>query len=130
MITLPYEMRLAWNHSQTVRRTRCHQKVAESLQAAFEGILELYGDVAAVREARMDLYGGCYMKRPQRGGRSWSLHAWGAAVDLDPTQNRNLWSWPDRATMPVEVIRVFEGLGWKSGARAWRRDAMHFQATR
>lgn len=129
-ITLPYRMRLAWNHSQTVTRTSCHRKVAESLQAALEGILDLYGDLAAVKDARMDLYGGCYNKRPQRGGRSWSLHAWGAAIDLDPTRNRNSWPWPSRGTMPPEVIDIFEALGWKSGARAWGRDAMHFQATR
>jgi len=24
---------------------------------------------------------------------------------------------------------VFERAGWKSGARAWGKDAMHFQAT-
>lgn len=129
-IRLPYPMRLAWDHSETVTRTRCHRKVAESLQAALEGILEHYGDVDAVAEARMDLYGGCYNKRPQRGGRAWSLHAWGAAIDLDPTRNRNLWPWPSKATMPVAVIEIFERLGWKSGARAWGRDAMHFQATR
>jgi hypothetical protein len=31
--------------------------------------------------------------------------------------------------MPVEAVEVFERAGWKSGARAWGKDAMHFQAT-
>lgn len=130
MVRLPYPMRLAWDHSTTVERTQCHRKVAESLVALLEEILELYGDVGEVAEARMDLYGGCYNYRRQRGGRSWSLHAWGAAIDLDPLQNRLDWPWPDKATMPVEVIDLFESAGWTSGARAWGWDAMHFQATR
>lgn len=128
-IQLPYAMRLAWKTSVVVTRTTCHRLVAESLQGVFETVLEHYGDVGAVREARMDLYGGCVNVRRQRGGKAWSTHAWGVAVDLDPAKNRNLSPWPTAATMPLEVIEIFEAAGWKSGARAWGRDAMHFQAT-
>lgn len=129
-VPIPYPMRLAWDHGSVVRRITCNRKVAESLVICLEGIMELYGDLSAVQDARMDLYSGCYNLRRQRGGRSWSLHAWGAAIDLDSLRNGNHTPWPSIATMPVEVVDIFEEHGWKSGARAWGRDAMHFQATR
>lgn len=129
LIRTPYPMRLAWDHGVTAHRIRCHRLVAESLVLCLQDIFEHYGSLEAVQAARMDLFAGCYYKRPQRGGRAWSLHAWGAAVDLDSKQNGNLTPWPSEATMPVEVVDIFEARGWRSGARSWGRDAMHFEGT-
>ncbi len=131
VIDLPYPMVLAWDHGTEVRRTRCHPKVAESMVRCLRSILDdVYrGDLDALRAARMNLFGGVYNHRRQRGGSAWSLHAYGAAIDLDPKRNGFRTPWPSVATMPAAVIDVFEGEGWKSGARAWGRDAMHFQAT-
>lgn len=128
-IRFPYPMRLAWNHSVVIHRSRCHHKVRESLESVLESILDLYGSVAEVRKNRMDLFAGIYNLRAQRGASAWSLHAWGAAIDLDSKRNGFRTPWPSVATMPVEVVEIFERHHWKSGARAWKRDAMHFQAT-
>ena len=130
MLDLPYPMRIAWETTTTVNRLSCHSLVKDSLRAILEGILAHYGNIAAVRAARMDLYGGCYNYRKMRGGSSWSRHAWGIAIDIDPDRNGLRTPWPGEATMPLDVIEIFEAAGWKSGARAWSRDAMHFQATK
>ncbi len=131
MINLPYPMLLAWDHGTTVTRTRCHRRVADSLTGALEAIRDHYGDRASLEAARMHLYGGVYAFRKQRGSDSaWSTHAWGMAIDLDPKKNGFRVPWPAPATMPIEVIDIFQSAGWKSGALAWGRDAMHFQATR
>ncbi len=153
-VELPYEMRLAWNLSVTVTRARCHRLVADPLRAALEGVLRLYG-ADSLADMGLDRFGGVYNFRRQRGsgsGRPWSLHAWGAAVDLDPARNRLDMPWPhaepqllaraqerwrrkhpgtapQMAKMPIGVVEQFERVGWKSGARAWGRDAMHFQWT-
>lgn len=130
-ISTPYEMRLSWDKSVKVRKISCHKLVAESLSRVLERILAHYnGDLGAMASAGMLDYGGCYNYRKMRGGSSWSRHAWGIAIDLDPERNGLRTPWPEKAKMPSAVIDIFEAEGWLSGARAWGRDAMHFQATR
>jgi hypothetical protein len=108
---------------QKVKTIRCHRKVADSLHRILVALDA--GHCAYV----LGQYAGCYNNRPMRGGTLPSLHARGAAIDLDPAQNGLHRSWPTNATMPIQVMEEFAkegwvGLGWSIG-----RDAMHFQAT-
>ncbi|MDA1014973.1 MAG: M15 family metallopeptidase [Planctomycetota bacterium] len=128
-LQLPYPMRLAWDLGTTVTRIQCNTKVVDSLGRILSAILEFYGSLEGVQEARMDRFAGCFAVRKMRGGTSWSRHSWGIAIDIDSEQNGLTTAWPSKATMPEDVIKIFEAEGWKSGARAWGRDAMHFQAT-
>jgi hypothetical protein len=64
-----------------------------------------------------------------RGGSTPSLHARGAAIDLDPDNNANKQHWPASATMPFAVMEAFAREGWLSAGAFWSRDAMHSQAT-
>lgn len=125
----PYPMRIAWDTSTPLRVITCHRLVADSLLAVLRGFLEDFG-TGWIREHRLDLYGGCYNFRKMRGGSSWSTHAWGIAIDLNPETNGLRTPWPAQATMPHEAIEAFEAAGWTSLARVIGRDAMHFQATR
>jgi hypothetical protein len=130
-IVLPYPMTLSWEPSSQVTRIQCHRLVAVSLKKALTGILDHYGSIESVRSARMHLYGGAYNYRRISGSNSLSLHAWGAAIDLDPDHNRlgKVWK-PDTGMMPMEVVAIFEAEGWKWGGRFTnRKDCMHFQAT-
>lgn len=126
-LTLPYPMRLAWDTTKTVRKITCHAKVCDSLGRILEEILRHYGSLEKVQEARMDLFGGCLNVRRVRGGNSWSIHSWGAAIDLDPSRN-TLSMRRNQATMPREVIEIFEGESWVSMGHARDFDYMHFQA--
>jgi hypothetical protein len=125
-----YPLRLSWEPRTVIRRFACHARVKESLERIFEGIWELYGrDLDRIRAARMDLFSGCYNNRPRKGNLARpSLHARGAAIDLDAEHNQFRWG-RDRASMPEEVIDVFAAEGWLSAGRAWGYDFMHFQAT-
>lgn len=128
--TLPYPMRLSWDLGTVVTRQTANRKCVDAFQSALANILAHYGTLEEVRRNRMDLLGGIYNLRRKRRGTEWSLHAYGAAIDLDPDQNAMGWSWPGRATMPREVVEIFEALGANAGAR-WRNpDAMHFQWTK
>lgn len=73
-------------------------------------------------------YSGIYNFRKMRGGSRFSKHAWGAAIDLDPDDNGLHAPWPQKATMPFEVIEAFAKEGWVSAGAFWGRDAMHFEA--
>ncbi len=75
-------------------------KVAQSLARALAAAYAVAPDVVKI-------YDGCYNNRPMRGGSLPSLHARGAAIDLDAGNNGNLVSWPVRATMPLEVMICF-----------------------
>jgi len=106
-----------------VKTVRCHRKVAASLVRIFTEIAR------GPHRAVLNQYAGCYNNRLMRGGSLPSLHARGAAVDLDPDHNGNHVSWPTAATMPLEVMEAFAREGWLPAGAFWSRDAMHFQST-
>jgi len=85
-IDLPYPMRIAWDTDTTVQKMRCHELVAENFKAVFEDLLSHYG-YKRIHDLGIDLFGGCFSYRKMRNGSSWSKHAWGIAIDLDPARN-------------------------------------------
>jgi hypothetical protein len=103
---------------------RCHRLVGESLLRVLHEI------AAGPHTAILQAYAGIYNHRPMRGGSAWSLHAYGAAIDLDPGRNGNHTHWPSKATMSLDVMEAFAREGWMPAGAFWSRDAMHFQATR
>jgi hypothetical protein len=102
---------------------RCHKKAAPSLKRILTEISK--GPHAKL----LQLYAGIYNNRPMRGGSRPSLHARGAAIDLDPDRNGLVTHWPMKATMPLAVMEAFAREGWLAAGAFWSRDAMHFQAT-
>ncbi len=131
----PYPMFLAWDTDTPVTKIRCHAKIATPLELSLTEIRDVLG-LEYIDAHDLDLYGGCYNYRNSRNSTNLSTHAYGAAIDLNPDDNANRTPWhKDKidhegyASMPLEVIEIFEKYGFKSGARAWGRDAMHFQFT-
>ena len=106
-----------------VKTIRCHERVADSLKRVLEAI------AASPQRDILKEFAGVFNNRPMRGGSLPSLHARGAAIDLDPDTNRLSQSWPISATMPLEVMEHFAREGWLAAGAFWSRDAMHFQAT-
>jgi hypothetical protein len=68
-------------------------------------------------------YGGVYNFRKKRGGTSYSLHAYGAAIDLDADDNSFRAAWPVAADMPLEIIEV------QSGSYLGEDDIVRFEDT-
>lgn len=106
-----------------VHRIRCHARVAESLVRVLSAVSK------GPDRHLLQLYAGVYNDRPMRGGSLPSLHARGAAIDLDPGANANAVHWPTKASMPLAVMECFAREGWLAAGAFWSRDAMHFQAT-
>lgn len=130
LMNLPYEMYLAWDERSKIKRISCNEKCSRSLYKIFETTLKTYG-LSDIKKLKLDSFGGCLNVRKMRGGSSWSIHSWGAAVDLDP--DRNLLKWGrDRAAFAKkeynEFWRIVESEGWTSLGRSRNYDWMHFQA--
>jgi hypothetical protein len=129
-LEIPYKLKLAWSSTTTLTKISCHEKVAKSLYTIFENTLKTYGEKEIVK-LKLDLFGGCVNVRRKRGGSSWSIHSWGAAVDLDPDNNQ-LKMGKDKASFGKPVYndfwKIVEAEGWTSLGRARNFDWMHFQA--
>jgi len=131
-LEVPYKLKLAWAPSTTLTKVTCHQKVAKSLYTIFENTLKTYGD-KEISKLRLDIFGGILNVRKMRGGSSWSIHSWGAAMDLDPDNNQLRWG-KDKASFAKPVYndfwKIVEAEGWVSLLKERNMDAMHIQAAR
>lgn len=131
-LSLPYKLKLAWDLNTEINRITCHTKVSDSLYNIFDKTLKHYGYDEIVR-LKLNLFGGCLNVRRMRGGTAWSIHSWGAAVDLDPSNNQLRWG-KDKATFARKDYDPFwkfvEEEGWISLGREKNYDWMHFQAAR
>lgn len=130
-LILPYTLKLAWDSSVIVKKITCHKKVSSSLYSIFEKTLKVYGE-KDLRKLRLDVFGGCLNVRKMRGSStSWSIHSWGAAIDLDPDNNQLRWG-KDKATFARkeydEFWKIVEAEKWVSLGRVRNMDYMHFQA--
>jgi len=128
-IKLPFPMRLAWATETVVKTIRVHKSQAENITAILTEILEVYG-YEKIKELGIDLYGGVFNYRAQRGGNNWSFHAWGLAIDLDPGRNQlRETSKTARFARPEykAMIDIFYKHGWESLGREKNYDWMHFQ---
>lgn len=83
---LPFTMVLAWDTGTKLTSYSCHKLVKEPMERIWNRVYEHYGYDKIV-DLRLHMFGGCLNVRKMRGGSSWSMHAWGIAVDIDPERN-------------------------------------------
>lgn len=129
-LELPYKLKLAWETGTTLTKISCNQKVAKSLYTIFENTLKAYGEKEVAR-LKLDMFGGCVNVRKMRGGSSWSIHSWGAAVDLNPDNNQLKWGKPQATFSKAEYNdfwKIVQAEGWTSLGKERNFDWMHFQA--
>jgi len=128
-ILLPYPMRLAWDLDTKVSKMRCHKLAAEAFLNVFNDLLAEYG-MKEIERLGIDLFGGCFNYRKMRGGTSWSTHACGIAVDLDPARNKlKETAKTARFARPEyqPMIDIFYRHGFISLGIEKNYDWMHFQ---
>lgn len=130
VVPAPYPLRIAWDQTQVIERFSCHERCVDAFTGVFRDTLAHYG-MDKVQELRLDLFGGCLNVRRKRGGSSWSVHAFGAAIDLDPDRNRLHWRHDEAALAKPEYRpfwQIVESYGLVSLGRTRDFDWMHFQA--
>ena len=131
-VQLPYPHKIAWNTSQVIHSFKCHKKVKESIERVLHHVLQHYS-LNDIRQLRLDSWGGCYNKRPIRGGTKWSMHSWGIAIDYDPARNKLQWGRDKASFAKPEYAKwweCWEEEGWISLGRQRNFDWMHVQAAK
>lgn len=107
--------------TMVIRGFQAHRLLVPVFEAVFQEIDRL-GLRSCIRS-----FDGIYNFRKIRGSTSsLSLHAFGAAIDLDAATN----ALGTRGDMDPRVIEVFEHFGFFWGGRFSRPDPMHFQYAR
>ncbi len=112
------------NHPLT-GRFPCHRVVAPLIEQGLDEIMEMgIGSLIDVND--FQAAGGCFVPRLIRGGDKGgaiSRHAYGAAIDLNPSDNR----YGGRVSMDIRIVRVFRELGFAWGGGWTFTDGMHFE---
>lgn len=128
-VTPPFRTVLAWAPQTRLSSIRIHEKCTDSLDGILQDVYRTYGD--RIPELGLDLFGGSYNHRKMRGGSSWSMHAYGCAIDWHPQPNGLRTPCPQALFCRPEyrdMLDIYEAHGWTCAIRAWGKDAMHFQA--
>lgn len=73
---------------------------------------------------QIESWDGCHNIRLKRGGKTWSLHSWGIAIDINAATNPFM----GKPTMSPELVSCFKEAGFHWGGD-WKTtpDGMHFQ---
>lgn len=97
----------------------CNKRMVEPLTAAFTNIK------ARGLANEVKTWDGCFNIRPMKGsgGRNYSLHAWGLAIDINAAWN----GYRKKPTMSAALVRCFTDAGFDWGGTWSVPDGMHFQ---
>ncbi|MGH8958802.1 MAG: M15 family metallopeptidase [Acidimicrobiia bacterium] len=104
---------------------RCHRLLVPYLRGVVSE-LERSSLIQLLDPADFQLAGGCYNPRFNRGGDpgySLSRHAWGIALDINPSSNQ----YGAPPTLPLAVVEVFRRWGFSWGGTWSTPDGMHFE---
>lgn len=128
----PYPLYLDWSLTTKVTSIQIHEKCRDSAERAMKVILAHYG-LDRIHELGIDQFGGSVAVRKMRNGSSWSMHAYGCALDFDADRNQLRETHSSaRFARPeyAAFLDAWEAEGWISLGRARDFDWMHVQAAR
>ena len=129
-VQLPFPFRIDWALSQKVSTFSLHARCADSARSALARIASHYGETE-MRKLGLDRFAGSYNHRKMRGGTSWSMHAYGCAIDFYAGPNGLRVPAPEAlfsGKVYAPFFDIWEEHGWTSLGRTINRDWMHVQA--
>jgi hypothetical protein len=103
----------------------CHRLVVPYIRSALVDLTES-SLIDLIDPADFQLAGGCFNSRRIRGGDkgfALSRHAWGIAIDINPSTNR----FEEAVSLPTAFGQTFREWGFAWGAGWLRPDGMHFE---
>lgn len=106
---------------------RCNPVVAAAAAQALQELADT-GSSALIHSTDTRAHGGCFSARETRSlsgnsGRNLSRHTWGAAIDINPSQN----PYGGASRMDGRVIDAFRRHGFVWGGSFIVPDPMHFE---
>lgn len=131
-VKIPFPFRIDYNLSQHVSAIRLHYKCAESAEQAYADVYKHYGKDLMIKLG-LDRFAGSYNPRRMRGGTSWSMHAYGCAIDTYAGPNGLTTRSPQALFSRSEYdawFSIWQSYGWTSLGKSIDRDYMHVQAAR
>lgn len=99
------------------KRIYCNKALIKPLEKAFEYLI--MSD--CVRELKT--WDGCFNIRAKKCSKSWSLHAWGLAVDVNAAWN----GFGKKPVLSQDFVDCFVKNGFDWGGEWKTPDGMHFQ---
>lgn len=117
---------------KAVKTITVHEKIAAPVLTALTAVLAHYG-LDVIKTLRLNRYDGCYNPRRKRGGSTWSVHAYGAALDFDAANNQLKQDHTTALFAKPEYEawwRAWEAVGAVSLGRQRDFDWMHVQFAR
>lgn len=99
------------------KKIYCNKDLVLPLTHAFKNIIQR-GLVTQLKT-----WDGCFNIRAKKSGTSWSLHAWGLAIDINAAWN----GFKKPPTMSKELVQCFKDAGFEWGGDWQIKDGMHFQ---
>ena len=128
--TPPYPIFYSDGNHTPLRRLRIHRKCIPIFDAAFKDVLQTLGQ-DYITKHRLDISGGTFCYRLERGGSRLSVHSWAIAIDMDPGHNPFPKKWVDgKGMIDQKFVAILEKHGFYWRGREGDIDAMHFQLAR
>ena len=128
-VKVPKGVNMTFNGTR-VRYVRLHDKVAMNFHNAFKEVVQVYGS-EKLKDLRINIFDGSYVRRLKRNGTTHSLHSWGIAFDLDAANNQLKWG-RDKAAFAKkeysELLNIMKKYGFYNLGAEKNYDYMHFQA--
>lgn len=116
-------------HGAIPKRLYCNRDLKPLLEKAFKNVI----DRGLANE--LNTWSGCFNIRKKRGAVSMSLHSWGLAIDMNPSDNqfgktREQMLAAGRKPFSDAFVKCFTDAGFDWGG-SWRKpDMMHFQISK
>lgn len=128
-VTPPYPLLY---DGRPIKTITVHERIADSVRRALTLTLEHYG-IDEIKRLRLNRFDGCYNPRKKRGGTTWSVHAYAAALDF--AADRNPMAADHKAALFARPEyeawwRAWESVGAVSLGRERDFDWMHVQFAR
>jgi hypothetical protein len=116
---------IVWLELPVLGRFRCHRLLVPYLRGVV-GDLQESGLIYHIDPDDFQRNGGCYNPRVMRGddkGGALSRHAWGAAIDINPSRN----PYGGHVAMNRRIVETFREWGFAWGGSWIYPDGAHFE---
>lgn len=125
----PYPMFYSGNPKEAMEHLEVHKKCLDTFNAAFTDVLKTLGHEYIVAK-RLNITGGTFCYRLERGGSRLSVHSWGCAIDMDPQHNPFPHPYTGGAMIDEKFAAILEKHGFCWRGASHDIDPMHFQLSR
>lgn len=99
------------------KKIYCNKDLVKPLEQAFRNLIK----TGFVKELKT--WDGCFNIRNKKAGKTYSLHSWGVAIDINAAWN----GFGKKPTLSSGFVKCFTDAGLDWGGVWAKPDGMHFQ---